>query len=174
MEQFGYIVKHWLRAAAAPVAIFLRRANTKLLWAFGSAIGLIIGTASFAAINHDDTDQVTQSSAAQVQDIDAQSEADSPDTNIRSETVIKQTQQTTSGTATPPRTSLRVNGTPIMLPKQGTIHKDIRDGNGRTTVDVSIDTTSTGSSSSTSSSSVTLESTTESTNDTIINMESSP
>lgn len=63
------------------------------------------------------------------------------------------------------KADLHVNNQPIPLPTNGSVHKEIVSGNGKTTIDVSVGSTTSGSTSSDSSMNVILNSTTESSTD---------
>lgn len=57
-------------------------------------------------------------------------------------------QVTQSDTSEAPvvETKLNINSEPVVIPEEGTVHKVIQDGNGTTTVDVSVDSQTNGSS----------------------------
>ncbi len=83
---------------------------------------------------------------------------------VRSDTSIMTT-EVQSATINQPapavNTRVHVNGQQVSVPKTGTVHKVIKDDNGVTTVDVSINANSSGSSTSYSSTNIELDSTTE-------------
>ncbi|MEP7204641.1 MAG: hypothetical protein ABI716_00410 [Candidatus Saccharibacteria bacterium] len=83
---------------------------------------------------------------------------------VSNDSTVTATEVQPAETSQPPpavNTRLHVNGQPVAVPQTGTIHKVIKDNNGVTTVNVSVDANSSGSSSSDSSTNIQLDSTTE-------------
>ena len=65
----------------------------------------------------------------------------------------------TSGGGAKPNTQVRINNQPVAVPDNGTLHKTVPTNNGNTSVDISVDSNTTGSSTSNSSSSIQLDTT---------------
>jgi hypothetical protein len=58
-------------------------------------------------------------------------------------------------------TKLNINSEPVVIPEEGTVHKVIKDENGTTTVDISVDSQTNGSSDKSTSMNVQVNSTSE-------------
>lgn len=80
-------------------------------------------------------------------------------------TTVQQDSQTVKIDKTPAKTKLQVNGREIALPENGSVHKEINDKDGTTSVDISIESVSSESSDSYSTMNIELNSSTESSSD---------
>lgn len=160
------------------VRSFMQHTGAKIVWVFGSVVSLVAFSAAYASMGHGDSSSASNVDASATM-ARQQSRAkaginEAQPTEQRSAASTTRIESTTSTPSAPVDVKLRVNNIPIPLPEQGTVHKDIRNADGTTTVDVRIDSTSSDNSTSQSSSSVILRSSTESTSSTTTNTENSP
>lgn len=166
MYRFLRNVRQTVGEAIDRIHSFLPLSATQLLWALGAVALLLPATAyawwrhnpvaSSLTVNEQDTTAPTlklnQTAPATIKTNYSSSSSDSS---------ANTTEQTTLHSTTP-QTHLQVNGQTVPLPSHGSVHKEIKSKNGKTTLDVSVDSNSAGVSHSNTSTNIELNSSTES------------
>lgn len=170
MQRFLLTASRSIKGAIARLRPLFPLSSTQLLWALGAVTLLLPATAyawwlhnpvaSSVTVNEQDSNtsplKLHQTAPA---DIKTQTHIDSDSSNATS---ADSSQQATPDVHNDTRAQLHVNGHAVPLPSHGSVHKVVNNGNGKTTVDISVNSKSTGDSQSNTSMNIDLNSTTES------------
>lgn len=167
MHRYTLIMRHTFSTFGATLSSYFRRLDPALLWAiFMVIVFLVILGITFLIDRIVRPPKMLQSQTqalivptpphSTLSLLHTQTSTTAPAASSNSSaSTLTQNESTTT-------TNLSVNNQPVPLPANGTVHKEINDQNGHTTLDVSTSSTPTGSSDVSSSTSVNLSTTTQS------------
>lgn len=123
-----------------------------------SALGWFSSSASKPATTMDVTHETSSSSNQEIEP--PKTTTTNPDSINSIDASLEVTQSEVSAEPVV-ETKLNINSEPVVIPEEGTVHKVIKDENGTTTVDISVDSQTNGSSDKSTSMNVQVNSTSE-------------
>lgn len=165
MYQVMRNVRHEVNEAIDRIRSHLPLNAMQLLWGLG-AVSLLLPAVAYAWWRHNPVASSLTSNNQSSSTANLKLSQPAPakiDTHFESSnTASGDTSQKTNSDNGATHAQLHVNGQSVPLPSQGTVHKEITSKDGKTTVDISVNSNSSGTSQSTTSTNIELNSSTNS------------